>query len=203
MEKTMLLFLFTFACDAPKVYFYDISSTVMVTDEMGQQIDVDDVELCQRFRSEDTDTTTAWAVHAEQCETVDIDEGVAFLPNWEGEYFGPAVTIVLEHTVNGEVFSAELLDNDAEVWCDNEVVTEVDEHNNSVTYGNLCDENYERYLLWSLIIPSQFAFDGEEGQPSEQDPEASSDEDDFDSEETTSEGDDSVGDNEEEDDDGN
>ena len=52
-----------------------------------------------------------------------------------------------------DVFFATLIDNDQEVWCDNQVVTSVDEHNDTVTYSDLCSENYERYLLWSLVVP--------------------------------------------------
>ena len=152
----MLMMLLTLACETqPKSYFYDISSTVMVTDETGLTLDLEEIELCQRFRSEDYDTTTSWTVHAEQCEVVDIKDGVATLSNWEGEYFGPDVSIVIDLSKDGDVYEAELLDNDTEVWCDNAVVTEIDEHGNPVTYDDLCSENYERYLLWSLVLPSE------------------------------------------------
>ena len=73
--------------------------------------------------------------------------------NWEGEYFGPDVSIVVEMKKDDDVFLATLIDNDQEVWCDNQVVTSVDEHNDTVTYSDLCSENYERYLLWSLVVP--------------------------------------------------
>ena len=150
----MLLFLQLFACEENnKTFMYDISSTILVTDERGLQVDMEDVEFCQRFQSEDFDTRTSWSVHAEQCETVDINDGIAILSNWEGEYFGPDVSIVVEMKKDGDVFFATLIDNDQEVWCDNQVVTSVDEHNDTVTYSDLCSENYERYLLWSLVVP--------------------------------------------------
>ena len=150
----MLLFLQLFACEeGSKTFMYDISSTILVTDERGLQVDMEDIEFCQRFQSEDFDTRTSWSVHAEQCETVDIDDGVAILSNWEGEYFGPDVSIVVEMKKDDDVFFATLIDNDQEVWCDNQVVTSVDEHNDTVTYSDLCSENYERYLLWSLVVP--------------------------------------------------
>lgn len=150
----MLLFLQFFACEeGTKTFMYDISSTILVTDERGLQIDMEDVEFCQRFQSEDYDTQTSWSVHAEQCETVDIDDGIAILSNWEGEYFGPDVSIVVEMKKDNDVFFATLIDNDQEVWCDNQVVTSVDEYNDTVTYSDLCSENYERYLLWSLVVP--------------------------------------------------
>ena len=77
----MLLFLTLFACgEHHKSYFYDISSTILVSDEMGFQIDTEDVEICQGFRSEDYDTTTSWEVHALQCELLDINNGVAIYP---------------------------------------------------------------------------------------------------------------------------
>ena len=148
----MFMILSLFACsDYNKTYFYDISSTVLVSDEEGVQLNMDDVEFCQRFRSEDFDTTTGWNVHNDQCEVVDIEDGVAILSNWEGEYFGPDVVVGIDVTIGEEVFQATILDNDTDVWCDNQVVTSVDE-NNQVTYASLCSENYERYLLWSLVI---------------------------------------------------
>ena len=65
----MLFFLSLVACEAElKSHMYDISSTVLVSDESGQQIDAEDVEICQLFRSEDFDTTTDWSVHAERCD---------------------------------------------------------------------------------------------------------------------------------------
>ncbi|MEC7984575.1 MAG: hypothetical protein VX278_05395, partial [Myxococcota bacterium] len=71
----MLLFLTLLACDAQyKSYFYDISSTVFVTDETGLQVDAEDVEICQLFQSEDYDTRTAWEVQALQCDVVDIKD---------------------------------------------------------------------------------------------------------------------------------
>ena len=108
-------------------------------------------KFCQRFRSEDFDTTTGWNVHNDLCEVVNIEDGVAILSNWEGEYFGPDVVVGIDVTIGDEVFQASILDNDTDVWCDNQVVTSVDE-NNQVTYASLCSENYERYLLWSLEI---------------------------------------------------
>ncbi len=152
----MLMILTWFACsDHNKTFFHDISSTVLVSDETGQQLNIKEAEICQRFVAKDYDTTTDWTVQSEQCTTVEVKDGVAILHNWEGEYFGPDVTISLELKQAEEVYTAELIDNDTEVWCDNAVVTEVDEHNNTVTYGDLCSENYERYLLWSLVLPSE------------------------------------------------
>ncbi len=151
----MLLFLQFFACDSElKPMFYDISSTVIVTDDMGVQLDMEDVEFCQRFQSEDYNTQTSWQVHSEQCETIDIDHGLAVLSNWEGEYFGPDVSIVIDMKYGGQIFEAELVDSDQDVWCDNEVIDSVDPETGLVTYTNMCDENYERYLLWNLVVPS-------------------------------------------------
>ena len=151
----MLLFLQFFACDSElKPMFYDISSTVIVTDDMGVQLDMEDVEFCQRFQSEDYNTQTSWQVHSEQCETIDIDHGLAVLSNWEGEYFGPDVSIVIDMKYGDQIFEAELVDSDQDVWCDNEVIDSVDPETGLVTYTNMCDENYERYLLWNLVVPS-------------------------------------------------
>lgn len=150
----MLFLMALFACDdKPELYFYDISSTVIVTDENGQQIDAEEIEICQFFLSEDYDTRTQWEVHAEQCEIVDIKNGVAMLPNWEGEYFGEDVSINVEIRTAKEVYPAVLLDSDSDVWCDNQVAEEVDEHGNTTSYMKLCSENFERYLLWSLVLP--------------------------------------------------
>ena len=151
----MLLFLQLFACDSElKPMFYDISSTVIVTDDTGVQLDMEDVEFCQRFQSEDYNTQTSWQVHSEQCETIDIDHGLAVLSNWEGEYFGPDVSIVIDMKYGDQIFEAELVDSDQDVWCDNEVIDSVDPETGLVTYTNMCDENYERYLLWNLVVPS-------------------------------------------------
>ena len=38
---------------------------------------------------------------------------------------------------------------------DNQVATEYDEHNNAVDFTELCDNNYERYLLWSIVLPTE------------------------------------------------
>ena len=150
----MLLLMTLFACDEhPKSYFYDISSTVFVTDENGMQVDVEDIEICQIFRSEDYDTRTGWEVQAEQCDSVDIEKGIAMLPNWEGEYFGPDVSIFIEMRKGEDVFFTELLDNDSDVWCDNQVANDFDEHGNAISYLELCAENFERYLVWSLVVP--------------------------------------------------
>ena len=150
----MLLFLSFFACDeSHKSYFYDISSTVLVNDEAGLQLEAEDVEICQIFRSEDYDTRTEWEVQAAQCNLVDIRDGIVQLPNWEGEYFGPDVSIFVELRKGEEVFEAELIDNDTEVWCDNQVADQYDENGNVLSYSDLCEENYERYLLWSLVLP--------------------------------------------------
>lgn len=146
--------LLAFACENPETYFYDISSTVIITDKNEQLVEIEELTLCQRFRSEDTDTTTDWTVHAEKCVAVSVTDGIAVLPNWEGEYFGTSATIVVETVINGETYGAELIDSDTEVWCDNAVAIAVDEHNNVTEYGDLCSENFERYLLWSLVIPT-------------------------------------------------
>ena len=151
----MMMLLTLLACsESHKSYFYDISSTILVTDDTGMQVNIEDIEFCQKFQSVDYSTLTEWTVNSESCETVDIEDGVAILSNWEGEYFGPDVSLVIDMTYNDEIFQAEILDNDTDVWCDNEVITEVGENNN-ITYNSLCSENYERYLLWSLVIPSK------------------------------------------------
>ena len=150
----MLMMLLALACETPETYFYDISSTVMITDDSGLLVEKEDLIVCQRFRSEDTDTTTGWSVHAEQCGPVDVADGVAILPNWEGEYFGSSAKVIVDTVIDGEIYEAELVDSDVDVWCDNAVAIEVDEHNNVTEYGDLCSENFERYLLWSLTIPS-------------------------------------------------
>ena len=158
----MLLLMTLIACDEKNpTFFYDVTSTVLITDDTGMQINAKDIEICQMFTSVDYDTTTSWEVNSEQCETVDIEDGVAILSNWEGEYFGPDVSINLELRLEDEVYSAELLDNDDEVWCDNQVITGVDEHNDTVTYSDLCSENYERYLLWTMVLPSELFFNTE------------------------------------------
>ena len=46
------------------------------------------------------------------------------------------------------------MDSDQDVWCDNEIIDSEDPETGLVTYTNMCDENYERYLLWNLVVPS-------------------------------------------------
>ena len=41
MEKNMLMMLLALACETPETYFYDISSTVMITDESEQLVDIE------------------------------------------------------------------------------------------------------------------------------------------------------------------
>ena len=152
----MLFFMTLFACDEfYKTNYYDISSTIMVQDENGTQINMDDVEICQIFRAEDYDTRTEWQLFAEQCDSVDIEDGLVMLPNWEGEYFGPDVDIFVELRHEGEVYPGELLDSDDDVWCDNTIAESYDEDGNVISYASVCEENYERYLLWSLTLPSE------------------------------------------------
>ena len=150
----MLIFLSLLACDdTNKKFHYDISSTVLVHDEQGVAVNAEDIEICQQFQSEDYDTRTTWEVHAVQCDSVDIDDGIALLPNWEGEYFGPDVAIAVEiHHLN-EVYTAELISSDEEVWCDNAEAIEFDDSGNAIEYQSLCEENYERYLVWSVVLP--------------------------------------------------
>ena len=74
----MFVLLSMLACDeANKTFHYDISSTVLVHDESGVAVNAEDIEICQQFRSADYDTRTTWEVHAVQCNTVDIEDGVA------------------------------------------------------------------------------------------------------------------------------
>ena len=47
---------------------------------VNQLVDIEELILCQRFRSEDTDTTTDWSVHAEQCVAVNVTDGIAVYP---------------------------------------------------------------------------------------------------------------------------
>ena len=150
----MLMLMSIFACDdTNKTFHYDISSTVFVHDEFGTAVNAEDVKICQQFQSEDYDTRTSWEVHAVQCDIVDIENGVALLPNWEGEYFGPDVDIAVEiHHVH-EVHAAELISSDEEVWCDNAEAIEFDENGNAIEFQTLCEENYERYLVWSVVLP--------------------------------------------------
>ena len=150
----MLLLMSLIACDdSNKTFHYDISSTVLVHDEHGVAVNMDNIKICQQFQSEDYDTRTSWEVHAVQCEFVDIEDGVALLPNWEGEYFGPDVEIAIEIHHLDQVHHAELISNDEEVWCDNSQAIEFDEHGHAIEYQPLCEENYERYLVWAATLP--------------------------------------------------
>ena len=150
----MLILLSLFACvETHKTFHYDISSTVLVHDDHGVAVNLDDVTICQQFQSEDYDTRTSWQVHAVQCDVVDVEDGVALLPNWEGEYFGPDVDIAVEIHHLEQVHRAELISSDEEVWCDNSEAIEFDEDGHAIEYQSLCEENYERYLVCSATLP--------------------------------------------------
>ena len=138
----MLVLLSLLACDdANKTFHYDISSTVLVHDEQGLVVNMEDIEICQKFQSEDYDTQTSWEVHAVQCDNVDVEDGIAILPNWEGEYFGPDVDIAIEIHHLDEIYGAELISSDEEVWCDNAEAIDFDENGNAIEYQTLCEEN--------------------------------------------------------------
>ena len=151
-----MLFLLTFlACeDHIKAQQYDISSTVLVADEDGQLLSFDTL-ICQRFTSQDYDTRTQWTVLAEQCDEVNVEAGIARLPNWEGAYFGPDVGIEVMIVHKEEIYPANLVDDDSDVWCDNVEAIAFDEDGNPTEWGSECEDNYERFLLWQVVLPSE------------------------------------------------
>ena len=66
------------------VQLFDISSTVLVTSDDGMVLDATGVEFCHRLNTNySTKDIPEYSVDA--CITSDLVNGVADLPNWEGE----------------------------------------------------------------------------------------------------------------------
>ena len=130
---------------------FDISSTVLVTTDDGMVVQAPDAEFCHRLSTNySTKDIPEYSVDA--CITAGIVDGVADLPNWEGEYRGDVVSIELWWK-NGDLENAAaLIDTDEDVWCDNvDVGTDM---NGNTTRTPFCISNFEFYLLWSLEIPT-------------------------------------------------
>ncbi len=132
---------------------FDISSTVLVYDASGYVVTQSDVEFCQRLNTDYTSKEVEeYSVDA--CTTVTVENGVADLPNWEGEYRGTVQSVELFWMETEEIapLAATLIDSDRDVWCDN-VDVDTDMQGNT-TSTPFCTSNYEFYLLWELQLPS-------------------------------------------------
>ena len=145
----MPLFLQFFRNPELKPMFYDISSTIIVTDDMGSNWH-GRCGVCHVFNRKIT-LQTSWQVHSEQWDHRHWS-WLAVPSNWEGNTWTRCF-----HRHWYEIWrqiEAELVDSDQDVWCDNEIIDSVDPETGVVTYTNMCDENHERYLLWNLVVPS-------------------------------------------------
>lgn len=133
------------------VQLFDISSTVLVTTDDGMVVDATGVEFCHRLNTNySTKDIPEYSVDA--CIISDITDGIAELPNWEGEYRGEVTSIELWWRQNDMDYEAVLIDTDEDVWCDNvDVDTDM---NGNTTRTPYCTSNFEFYLLWSLEIPT-------------------------------------------------
>lgn len=130
------------------VQLFDISSSVFVTHN-ETAMDALDVEFCHRLNT-DYSTKNIPKYSVEACTTVDIVDGVALLPNWEGEYRGDVSSIELWLLENEVETPAVLLDTDEDVWCDNvDIDTDV---NGNTTTTPYCASNFEFYLLWGVAL---------------------------------------------------
>ena len=129
---------------------FDISSTVFVTTNDGLVVDATGVEFCHRLNTNySSKDIPEYSVEA--CITSDILDGVANLPNWEGEYLGEVTDIELWLKQNNAENEALLFDTDEDVWCDN-VDVDTDMNGNTTTTP-FCTSNFEFFLLWSVEIP--------------------------------------------------
>lgn len=132
------------------VQYFDISSAVLVTTEDGMVVESTGSQFCHRLHTNySTKDIPEYSVDA--CATTDIVNGVAELPNWEGEYRGEVTSIELWWMKDDSDIDAILLDTDEDVWCDNvDVDTDM---NGNTTRTPYCASNFELYLLWSLKTP--------------------------------------------------
>lgn len=130
------------------IQLFDISSSVLVTQE-DMVVNVPDSQFCHRLNT-DYSTKEVPEYSVEACVTADIVDGIALLPNWEGEYRGEVTSIEL-WLVEGETETpATLLDTDEDVWCDNvDIDTDMNGNTTSTPY---CASNFEFYLLWNLEL---------------------------------------------------
>ena len=131
--------------------WYDLSGAVVVQDEAGQVVNAERVTFCLLFSAGNPKTEEV-ETDVRDCTEIDIVDGVALLPNAEGEYKGTPMelSVVLRH--EDEVYPAELLDGDEDVWCDN-VDVDYDAQGNTTT-TQFCTYNFEYYYVWSLILPT-------------------------------------------------
>ena len=158
----MISMLLMMAC-GPAIQKYDISSAIIASNEDGLLIQSGDVEICQTIETRN-DTDKDLNVSITQCYILDIENGVALLPNWEGEYAESdetEVIISVEIFDDEESYSATLLDNDEDVWCDNEIPLTQNESGAVTQTTRLCEQGFESYMLWQVTLPIN-VFSGEE-----------------------------------------
>ena len=141
--------LFVSACSSPAIF--DISSSVLVQDKEGANIQSAGADFCYSFESGDPNTLEIWtAVH--QCTTAEVNNGLALLPNLEGQFYGEPLSVSLVLLHDEQQYSGVLLDDDSDVWCDNVDVDHDAEGN--VTKTPFCTYGYEFYQLWSVAVPT-------------------------------------------------
>ena len=135
-------------CQVPQVY--DISSSVLVQDEAGSVIQTDGTVFCYFFEAGDVKENIV-ETNVRQCTVVEIVNGVALLPNLEGEFYGDPMNygVVMQH--KDQSYSAVFLDDDEDVWCDNVDVDHDAEGNVQTT--PFCIQGFEFYQLWSVVVP--------------------------------------------------
>ena len=133
------------------IQLFDISSTVLVTTEDGMVVESTGTQFCHRLHTDYT-TKDVPEYSVDACVSTDIVDGIADLPNWEGEYRGEVTSIELWWMQDDLEHTATLIDTDEDVWCDNvDVDTDM---NGNTTRTPYCTSNFEFYLLWSLEVPT-------------------------------------------------
>ena len=79
----MIYMLLMTAC-GPAFQKYDISSALISSYEDGQLLEANDIEICQTIETRSA-MDKELDVEITQCHLLDIVDGIALLPNWEGE----------------------------------------------------------------------------------------------------------------------
>ena len=133
------------------IQLFDISSTVFITTDDGRVVESNGAQFCHRLHTDYT-TKEVSEYSVDACVSTDIVDGVAELPNWEGEYRGEVTSIELWWMQDALEHIATLIDTDEDVWCDNvDVDTDM---NGNTTSTPFCTSNFEFYLLWSMEVPT-------------------------------------------------
>ena len=137
--------MFAMACTE----FFDISSSVFVLDADGVAVTDQEATFCQALTSTEL-TEKGDRIIVRACTEQSIHDGVATIPNWEGQYRGDIVDFQLWLKDGDSLYPGELIDSDEDVWCDN---VDVDtDANGNTTSTPFCTSNFEFFFVWQVVI---------------------------------------------------